>query len=265
MASKQSNKFIATATQRSNTVSSILIQHKSEADLDKSEIGKQLESGLVNCMQEVMTVKNNTGQRLASLLGVSSLPNLIIFLLVRPWQRANMLATWCEGKQLSAAKEPVKTLIRSLKKAKRDFMNIPKAVDMLMLFETSTELKVDGFLNDFDVAIRFFEGFSQLELANGKNYSASYFRRYALNSLFYMGKKMGLLESGAPTQLNEYIHIVTDRLYQDIDKDHYRFNNTNFMDEFARNKNTPLMLIFNPYCNITDAMLQDINMRFLIS
>lgn len=96
---------------------------------------------------------------------------------------------------------------------------------------------------------------------NSSEYSINFLRRYAINSLILMGKKMGLDETGKPTQLNQYLQIVTDRVYTEIGKDNMRFRGIDFPDSIEQN--TLLLFIHNPYCKTTNSVLSKINNRFL--
>lgn len=199
----------------------IIHEHKSE--FEQTILGQRLDETMMKCLKDTAKINEKTGEELATLLN-ANLPREFVMALTRPWYRANMLATWCEQLNLPEEKEWVRDVIKLLKQMKKILVrHNPDNVLLLMLFITSTEPKLDEFVENLDELISFFESFLKLEFKNGKTFSPNYFRRYAINSLFWMGKKMGLLETGSPTQLNKYVHIVTERVYEEINKDYLKF------------------------------------------
>ncbi|MFW2534431.1 MULTISPECIES: hypothetical protein [unclassified Legionella] len=245
-------------------MNSILIQHTSLKTLDESKINARLIEEIFNYPTDLMNLNKELGEKLASLLGANNLPPEVVTLLSRPWQRANMLASWNDKLNLPVRKENTKSFVKRLKKIRKDFTNMYQTIATFMLFEKNVELDIDKIIYNFDETIKYFEDFIKQKFARGQSYSTHYFKRYALNSLFYMGKKMGLSEEGSPTSLNKYVQIVTDKTYDDIDQDHFKFKKIDFIAEYERNKNiTPMWFIFNPYCELTNSMLCDITTRFL--
>ncbi len=128
-----------------------------------------------------------------------------------------------------------------------------------MLLQTSSELNLDQLLFNLTEVQSFFESFTEIDFDNSSEYSINFLRRYAINSLILMGKKMGLNEKGKPTQLNQYLQIVTDRVYEEIWKDNTKFGEADFPDSIEQN--TLLLFIHNPYCKTTNSILFKIRER----
>lgn len=240
---------------------SIIIKHTSE--FNQSKLGQRLDETLITCLKATVTVNDETGTKLATLLEINNLPREVVMILTQPWYKANMLATWIEQHNLPTAKERANDIINKLKDLKKILTaNSTEPSLLLMLLLTSSELDLDRILFNLDEIQSFFEFFIKRDFNNGNNYSVNFFRRYAINSLIWMGKKMGLVETGKPTQLNQYISIVTDRVYADINKDFMKFKNIDFLKITKDKMNVPLLFIFNPFCQKTNNILSKINNRF---
>lgn len=222
-------------------------------------MGQRLDKELTKCLQDNLSAYTNAGRLLAPLLKINNLPNEVIMILLRPWYRANMLATWCNKVSWSDEKERAKTLVKTIKHLKRQLAQDPQHIAILMLFMTSSEPDIERFLHNLNELQHFLEIFTDLDFKSGSPYSPQYFVRYAINSLFHMGKIMGLKETGLPTQLNKYIHIVTERVYEEINKDAMKFNKMDFLDNFNKQRNIPLSFIYDPYCPTNKNVLTKIN------
>lgn len=222
-------------------------------------MGQRLDKELTKCLQDNLSAYTNAGRLLAPLLKINNLPNEVIMILLRPWYRANMLATWCNKVSWSDEKERAKTLVKTIKNLKKQLIQDPQNIAILMLFMTSSEPDIEKFLANLDELQKFLEIFIGFDFKSGSPYSPQYFIRYAINSLFYMGKIIGLKEVGVPTQLNKYIHIVTERVYEEINKDAMKFNKMDFIDNFNKKRNIPLSFIYDPYCPTNKNVLTKIN------
>lgn len=237
-----------------------MIRHQTEEKaLDHSIMGQRLDKELTKCLQDNLSAYTNAGRLLAPLLKINNIPNEVIMILLRPWYRANMLATWCNKVSWSDEKERAKTLVKTIKNLKRQLTQDPQHIAILMLFMTSSEPDTERFLSNLDELQKFLEIFIGFDFKNGSPYSPQYFVRYAINSLFYMGKAMGLREMRVPTQLNQYIHIVTERVYEEINKDAMKFNKMDFLDNFNKQRNIPLSFVYDPYCPTNKNVLAKIN------
>jgi hypothetical protein len=240
-------------------MNSIIIKHTSE--FSQSKLGQRLDETMIECLKATATVNDKMGIKLATLLKINDLPRDVVMILTRPWYRANMLASWFEQHDLPTAKERAKEVIDTVKEFKRLLTaDSTEASLILMLLLTSNELNMDRLLFDLDDVQSFFEFFTKIDFDNSSEYSINFLRRYALNSLILMGKKMGLNETGKPTQLNQYLQIVTDRVYKEIGKDNMKFREIDFPNSVEQN--TLLLFIHNPYCKITNSVLSKINNRF---
>jgi hypothetical protein len=222
-------------------------------------MGQRLDKELIKCLKDNLSAYTNAGRALSPLLKINHLPNEVIMILLRPWYRANMLAAWCKKVSWTDEKERAKTLVKTIKSLKRQLVQDPQHIVILMLFMTSSEPDTGQFLSNLDELQKFLEIFISFDFKNGSPYSTQYFIRYAINSLFYMGKVMGLKETGVPTQINQYVHVVTERVYEEINKDSMKFNKMDFVDNFNKQKNTPLPFIFDPYCPSNKDVLTNIN------
>ena len=241
-------------------MSSIIIRHQTEEEaLDHSIMGQRLDKELTKCLKDNLSAYANAGRLLAPILKINNLPSEVIMILLRPWYRANMLATWCNKVSWSDEKERAKTMVKTIKNLKRQLAQDPQHIAILMLFMTSSEPDTGRFLSNLDELQKFLEIFIGFDFKNGSPYSPQYFVRYAINSLFYMGRAMGLREMGVPTQLNQYIHIVTERVYEEINKDAMKFNKMDFLDNFNKQRNIPLSFIYDPYCPSNKNVLVKIN------
>lgn len=239
---------------------SIIIKHTSE--FSQSKLGQSLDETMIECLKTTATVNDKMGTKLATLLQINNLSREVVMMLTRPWYKANMLAAWFEQHNLPTAKERTKKIIETVKELKK--LITARSIEaslILMLLQTSSELNRDRLLFNLNEVQSFFESFTGIDFDNSSEYSINFLRRYAINSLILMGKKMGLNETGKPTQLNQYLQIVTDRVYTEIGKDHMRFREIDFPDSIKQN--TLLLFIHNPYCKTTNSILSKINNRFL--
>lgn len=239
---------------------SIIIKHTSE--FNQSKLGQRLDETMIECLKETATVNDKMGIKLATLLKINNLPREVVMVLARPWYRANMLVAWFERQDLPTAKDSAKDIIDVLKKIKKLLTaSSIEASLILMLLRTSSELNLDRLIFHLNEVQSFFESFVRTDFGNGSEYSINFLRRYAINSLILMGKKMGLDETGKPSQLNQYLQIVTDRVYAEIGKDNISFREAGFPDSIKQN--TLLLFIHNPDCEATNSILSKINNRFL--
>lgn len=244
---------------------SILTQHKSLESLEKSAQYDKLLKEIFDSPPETININKNLGEDLAELFYMDKFPSSYTALLSRTWQRANMLATWNDKLKLPDRKECAKSVVQRLKDLKEELTYLCNAIATFMLFENTVELNIEILSYHIDETIKFLEDFIQHQFAPGEGYSTDYFKRHAINSLFYMGKKMGLSEKKSKsTQLNQFVQIITNRLSQDIAQDHRKFKDIDFIAKYEMNKNyTPIEFIYNPHCKFTNAMLSDIKNRFL--
>ena len=216
-------------------------------------------------------VKDNIGQELSDLLLLPYAPEpSTLMLLAQPWLRANMLINFLESFDLSEEKIRVEEIIDSLNVLRKSLAYWPqKSLDFLLV-QTSTEPQIERLLAYLTEMITFLTKFSTLNFRHGETHTPNYLRRYAIDSLFWMGKYMELTQTGSkPTQLNKYIHIVTDRLYADIAQDHSKYKNTqHYLTKYNQNDHFYLMFVFNPHCSVTRGILDRIrahkNTRSLI-
>ncbi|HHX3464359.1 TPA: hypothetical protein ACU9OW_002640 [Legionella pneumophila] len=241
---------------------SIIIQYQSEEQaLDESATGQLLSDEMMKILKESVKDKDKMiakSQMLVRVLKVNSLPPEIINILIRPWYRANMLASWWENVSWSDEKGRAQDYLDLIDKFEKILNRDQGNISKLMLFMTSSELDIAKFSLILEELKQFFSIFLNFEFQNGKPCSAMYFIRYAINSLFYMAKQMGLKDTGRPTQLNQYMEIVTQRSYVERNKDRLLFNKLNFLSEYDKNKNIPLWYIYDPYCKITNGLLTQI-------
>ncbi len=235
-----------------------------EEALNQSIVGQRLDKELIKCLKDNLDAYTSAGHNLASFLKINSLPTDVKMILIRPWYRANMLAAWCNTVQWGDEKERAKTLIKTIKNLKKQLTRDPQHITMFIFFLTSSEPDLESFLSSLDELEKFLEIFIEINFKNGSPYSSQYFLRYAINSLFYIGKIMRLKEIGAPTQLNQYIEIVTGRTYEEINKDASKFKKINFINNFKKHKNIPLLYIFDPYCSTNKNALAKINCQVTI-
>ncbi|CZG71836.1 hypothetical protein SC738_10285 [Legionella pneumophila serogroup 1] len=217
------------------------------------------------------TMRDNIGQQLTDLLLVPYAPEpAILMLLAQPWFRANMLINFLGSFDLSEEKIRVEEIINALSTARKVLSYWPqKSLDFLLV-QTSSEPQIGILIDHLTEIITFLTKFSTLSFRHGEIHNPNYLKRYAIDSLFWMGKEMGLKESGnKPTQLNKYIHLVTDRLYTDIAQDHLKYNNgISYLEKYNQNDYFFLMFIFNPHCDVTKNILstlrRHLNTRSLI-
>ncbi|MDP3560234.1 MAG: hypothetical protein Q8R79_07810, partial [Legionellaceae bacterium] len=194
----------------------------------------------------------------------------ILMLLAQPWFRAHILINFLESFDLSAEKIRVEEIINALTTAKKVLSYWPQKSLDLLLVQTSSAPKIERLCTYLTEIIDFLKMYSTLSFRHGEVHNPNYLRRYAIDSLFWMGKEMALKESdNKPTQLNKYIHVVTDRLYTDVAQDHSKYNNgTPFLEKYNQSDNFFLMFIFNPQCPVTQNILstlhQHLNTRSLI-
>ena len=206
------------------------------------------------------SIADSTGQKLVDLLLLPYEPSLkTLSLLVQPWLRANMLINFLNSFKPGEEKSRVNDIIRSIQQFKKTLISWPKKSLDFLVFQTSSEPQIDRLLNYLAELETFLRKYSKLNFNNGEIHTSDYLKKYAIDSLLWMGKKMALKESGRPTQLNKYIHIVTDRLYTDINKDHTNYKKEeNYLNKYDQNKNYWLMFIFNPECSVTKDILTKI-------
>lgn len=241
-------------------MNSIIIKYTSEHE--QSPLGEQLDQKMIECLKATVNINEETGIKLATLLGIN-LPREVVMELIRPWYRANMLAAWCEELALPQSKENIRDLIKLIEQLKKliSTKSLRNSL-MAMLFFTSTELDSEKLLHHLNEMEAFFKSFINMNFKNGEEYSADYFKRYAINSLFWIGKRIGLSETSKPTHLNQFLQIVTDRLYADINKDYYKFKKNDFLENIQQKMNTPLLFIYDPYCKKTNDILSLINQHY---
>ncbi|WP_133126807.1 hypothetical protein [Legionella nagasakiensis] len=235
----------------------------SEADdaLDNTEFGQKILQGMLPYIKEYSDKNASIQEKLSSLLGIGSLPAEIVNILIRPWHRALSLSRWCMQCDLPEEKTRVKDKIEEIKQIKKSFKNWPKTSLSFMCFMTSKLPDMDRLLSYLEELQEYLEAFNDISFKRGSEYSPEYFERYAINSLFWIGKKIGLKENGKPTQLSNFIKIITDHAYGKINRNHYIFNDGDFVDLFNTNKNTALSFIFDPHDPSINGILNLINTR----
>ncbi|MCC5016059.1 hypothetical protein [Legionella sp. 31fI33] len=204
------------------------------------------------------TISNNLGQKLTDLLLLPYAPEpSTLMLLAQPWFRANLLINFLDSFDLSEEKMRVEEIIHAIGSLKKILMCWPqKSLDFLLV-QTSSEPQIERLLTYLTELSTLLERFSTLNFRHGEVHTSNYLRRYAIDSLFWMGKEIALKQTGKPTQLNEYVHIVTDRLYTDIAQDHSKYKQGgDYLTRYNRNEHFFLMFIFNPDCHITKTKLK---------
>lgn len=209
------------------------------------------------------SIADGTGQKLVDLLLLPCEPSLkTLSLLVQPWLRAHMLIDFLSSFKPGEEKDRVKDIIRSIQQLKKILISWPKKSLDFLVFQTSSEPQIDRLLNYLTELEAFLRKYSKLNFNNGQVHTPDYLKTYAIDSLLWMGKKMELKESGRPTQLHKYIHIITDLLYADINKNHVNYKKeANYLKKYDQIKNYWLMFIFNPECNVTKDILSNIRIN----
>lgn len=228
--------------------------------LDKTKFGQKITQEMFQHLNINLANTSQISEKLSSLLRTGLIPPEIINIIIRPWHRAMMLSEWCKECDFPEEKIRVKNKIEEIKQAKSAFAIWPKTSLSLMFFLTSTMPDIDNILFNLEEFQKQLEDFNNISFKRGSEYSPEYLKRYGINSLFWIGKKIGLAETGKPTQLNKFIKIITGNTYGEVGKDHFIFKETNFIEQFNP-KNTALSFIFDPHCPSTDGILNLMNAK----
>ena len=185
-------------------------------------------------------IKNDVGEQLDDLLNLPYVPSpKTLHLLIQPWIRARAVTALLRSIDLSAEKNKFISTIKEIEKLEKSLRRIDKGLLMLLL-ETSSELMLELILKNLSELKDFLRKFSSLSFEYGQIHNPANLEIYALDSLLWMGKTMGLNKTGKPTQLNKYLHIVTDKLYQEINK--YRSNYACSEEEYLAKYTLPIPL-----------------------
>lgn len=232
----------------------------SEVDdaLDNTDFGQKILDGILPYIQEYADKNSSIQVKLSDLLAIGSLPAELVNILIRPWHRAQSLSQWCRQCNLSEEKTRVKNKIKELEQFKQSLEIWPKISLSFQFFLTSTIPDIDTLISHLNEIQQYLKDFNSISFKRGSAYSPEYLEKHGINSVFWIGKQMGLAEIGKPTQLTKFIKLVTASSLEYIGKCHYNFNQTEYIDEYNANKNTALSYIFNPNCNSTNNILNSI-------
>lgn len=219
--------------------------------LDESKTGQLLDKLMLDVVRQHVAELPKIMKELIPILKTDTLSPTVFNILVRPWLRANMLASWWKTIKWGSEKDRVDEYLSIIDKFELLLNRDPGYINMLMLFMRSVELNSTELLSIFAEIKEFHKIFIQHEFQNGKPCSPSYFIEYGVYSLFYMAEQMGLSRK----QQNKYVAVITGELYTNLKKRRCAFDKINFLNRFEKNKNTALYFIYDPTCPVTQKTL----------
>lgn len=212
--------------------------------LDESKTGQLLDKLMLNVARLYAIETPKKIEELILILKTDSLSPVDFNMLIRPWLRANMLASWWKTITWSSEKDRAEEYLSLIDKFELLLNRDPGYINMLMLFMRTITLNSTELLSIFAEIKEFLNIFIHHEFQNGKPCSASYFIEYGVYSLFYMAEQMGLSRK----QQNKYVAVITGELYTNLKKRRHTFDKINFLNRFEKNKNTALYFIYDPTC-----------------
>lgn len=175
---------------------------------------------LLTCMPNP-TWDNTQHDSLAKLLQVSSISQEELTVLLGPWHRAIKLAELWGGIKSSEAKKRLRFHLKQIKQLKKEInanhFGISSLMELLLGNEVHFHLEALEELLGSIIAIN---------PKRGQPYNADYFIRYAINSLFYIGKEIGLKSDRSPSSIHKFIQCVTGRDQDIINTDYDDYKNT---------------------------------------
>lgn len=233
-------------------MNSIIKKYTSENDEDQTIIHNRF---LEYMSATEKTVDNNIGQKLAEMLSTSPIPSpKTLMFLAQPWIMSHCLVNFLNSFKLSEEKEKAKDLCAKIKKLKETLkMPRPKSLDFLLI-ETASEPKNGILINYLTEYESHLEQFTELMFQHGQPYTPDFLKRYAIESLIWIGKMIGLNEDGCshnPSRLSRYIQVVTERSEDEIQQDRHKYRERYkveeaFLSRYKQNKNGYLQVIFDP-------------------
>ncbi|KTD01974.1 hypothetical protein [Legionella feeleii] len=232
----------------------------------KQSINERLKSKNLNLRAPILTlIQNPTWSKkeqdeLTKQLQIDTLSQEELNIIIGPWHRANKLAELWEQIDPSKLKKRINHHLKNIERMEREFNSNYCEINTLMQLLLGNEI----FFH-LDMCKEILNALLIVNKQNGQPYSIDYFIRYAINSLFYMGKEIGLKADGSPTSLHKYIERITTREQSTINDDYFTYNKIheeiNFFNNFS-NVLTPITkFIFNPIDKNTQKILHSIKLR----
>lgn len=176
------------------------------------------------------------------------------------WHRAIKLAELWEQINLSKIRDRVSIYLKYFDRVERELNSNYCEINTLMQLLLGNEI----FFH-LDVCKELLNALLIVNKQPGQPYSVDYFVRYAINSLFYIGKQIGLKADRSPSSLHKFIECITTRDQTTINQDYYTYNEThkkiNYLKNFTNVLTPATKFIHNPVNRNTQNILRSIRLR----
>jgi hypothetical protein len=177
-----------------------------------------------------------------------------------PWYRANKLAELWEQIDPSKLKKRINHHLKNIEQMEKEFNSNYWEINTLMQLLLGNEI----FFH-LKICKEILNALLIVNKKPGQPYSTDYFIRYAINSLFYIGKQIGLKADRSPASLHKYIEYITTRSQATINDDYLAYNTIheeiNFFNNFPNILTPVTKFIFNPGDQKTQRILRSIKLR----
>lgn len=242
----------------------LIIQHTIEEQTLYDKILAHISNKEISNPFQDLIANKEKKRKLATILKDDSLSEEEMSMFLRPWYRANILASWWRQFNWSKSKEKAKAYLTHIEKFEEELESDEGDINQLMLLLIASHLDANKLLYILRELKEFFNIILSFNFGRGKPYNADYFIRYAINSLFYMGNQLGLKADGSSCSIHKYIKAITERDYETINEDHSDYKKINFLTMYQEIRNIPIQFIYNPICKNTYETLGAIKRRRIL-
>lgn len=164
--------------------------------------------------------------------------------LIRPWVRGLQLACIIENINTTDEKIEAEAVCNAIKTIRKYLSSKTPARDKIRYIAESKLLdytQIHLVLNSIEEHAAFF---LNQRFNNGKELNPDYIKRYAVYSLFYIGKMLKLSKIGSPSPLYRFVKIITRLETKEVSNYYSAYIKTTIQNE--ANKHILLRFIYNP-------------------
>lgn len=162
----------------------------------------------------------------------------------RPIVRAKQLAGVIASIDIQARKKVCQKLIRAARTIQKDLVNQAHEPDTIRLFMEATEIDYNKLSLTLDEYILHLQFLCDLKFKNGETLNPNNLRRFGIHCIFHVAETAGLSKEGKPSQLYQFVQIVTDLDYKTISEYYASYKNVDVIAEAQ--SSIALRFIYNP-------------------
>lgn len=217
---------------------------KPPSALKDSKVYKLLENTINSAFNETcFNINEKTFEQLQSLLG-EQLTREKASKFLQPWVNAIRIAKLIEKIEMKSAKAKYRQQSRYIDTIIKNLKRGITPEEELIFFLTGNELNHELIIEYLETIKQYSLPLLELKVPNGATFNPHNIRKYGIFSLIHLGAKLGLEKKGKPSPLHQFIHIITDMEYQEINEYSPEYNKEKF--EAFSTAHSVYTFIYNP-------------------